>query len=272
MVEPLDGFDPQETYDTAADDYERASRDFWGYVSMRSVERLDLRRGDRVLDVPCGTGTAVVAAAQAVGPGGRVVGIDFAPRMVAIAEGRAAASGLANIEVIVGDMREIAPPAVAFDAIACSLGVFFVNDMPALVRSLVALARPGTGRLAVSVFGEKFFEPLRSVFVAAVGAVAPQIEVAQPWCRTEREATLRVLFEGADVAEVSVTTDEDRVQVRDSSDWWRIVNGSGLRHTLDLLGDSAAAEVRARCESDLSARGIDELVTTSRYALARRAR
>ncbi|MDQ3896079.1 MAG: class I SAM-dependent methyltransferase, partial [Actinomycetota bacterium] len=66
------------TYGSGAQDYDDAAQDFWQYVAMRSVERLDLQPGERVLDVPCGTGAALVAAALEVGPNGRATGIDYA--------------------------------------------------------------------------------------------------------------------------------------------------------------------------------------------------
>ena len=63
-------FDAQATFDDASNDYEEASRDYWQYLSVRAVEQARLAPGDRVLDVPCGAGPSVVAAAERVGDGG----------------------------------------------------------------------------------------------------------------------------------------------------------------------------------------------------------
>jgi len=269
MAEPGGArFDPTGTYDRAAEDYEVAAQLFWQYVSIRSVERLGLRRGERVLDVPCGTGSALPAAAHAVGPDGRVLGIDGAPAMVAAAQRRVAAAGLDTVEVREGDMRALDPSGPLFDGVVCALGVFFVDEMPGLVRRLVGLLRPGAGRIVVGVFGESFYEPLRSIFVQAVASVAPQIEVVEPWRRTERASTLRGLFEGAGVDGLTIVADSDRFPVRGPADPWRLVVGSALSHTVGLLGDAAAHDVRRRVEADLAAHEIAELVTTTRYAVA----
>ena len=82
-------FDAPGTYDAAAADYDLASARFWAFVSERTVGRLDLARGALVLDVPSGPGWSALAAAEAVGPGGGVVGVDLAPRMVALAREKA---------------------------------------------------------------------------------------------------------------------------------------------------------------------------------------
>ena len=93
MSDPLRGFDPKGTYDAASLDYEQASREFWEQLSSRTVALASPRPGDSVVDIPCGTGPSVVAAARAVGPGGRVLGIDYADQMLAIAQEKITAAG-----------------------------------------------------------------------------------------------------------------------------------------------------------------------------------
>jgi ubiquinone/menaquinone biosynthesis C-methylase UbiE len=268
VVEALGGFDPKATYDLAARDYEDASRDFWRYLSVRTVDRLGLRAGDRVLDVPCGTGWSLIAAAERVGPAGRVTGIDYAEQMLGIARDKVDALGLGNVDVEVGDMTAIVPPPALYDAVVSVLGVFFVDDMPGVVRSFRDLVRPDGGRIAVTVFGELVFAPLRDAFVDAVGQVAPGLEVVQPWRRTQDVSVLRGLFEQAGMPDVTIDTHEDAVPLPSSDDWWRIVMGSGLRRAVASLGREGAAAVRRRCDAYIEEHGIREIVTRSRYAVA----
>lgn len=265
MGHALGGFDPKQTYDDAATDYEDAARDYWQYLALRTVDRLGLRPGERVLDVPCGTGPALVAAAGLVGPSGRAVGLDVAGRMLALARAKVEATGLANAEVAYGDMTDL-PAGQPYDAVLCVLGIFFVDDMPAVVRSLLRATRPG-GRLAVTVFGEEVFEPMRSAFIDAVDAVRPGLAVVLPWDRTATEATLRRVLEDGGAARVAVDTDDDVLPLPSAGDWWRIVSGSGLRHTVARLGPERAAEVRARCDAYIAEHGVDAITVRSRYAL-----
>ena len=75
MPESLGAFDPTTTYDEAVAEYEDASSEFWRYLSDHAVQLLGLRSGERILDVPCGTGHSVFPAAERVGPSGRGVAL-----------------------------------------------------------------------------------------------------------------------------------------------------------------------------------------------------
>jgi len=269
VSDPLRGFDPRATYDAASADYEDASRDFWQYMSTRTVELAALRPGDTAIDVACGNGPGLLAASRGVGPGGRVIGIDFATQMLDIAEERIRAAGVENVELRTGDMTalDIAPGSV--DALLCVLGVFFVDDMPGLLRSFWSLVRPG-GRMAITVLGERFFDPMIDVFVDAVHAERPGFDIVQPWRRIGDAAAFRALAEEAGLTGFTLREDMDTLTLDNPDDWWRIVMGSGLRRTVEALGDDTAAKVRARCGQVMQERGVREVDLTSQYLLATR--
>ena len=63
-----------------------ARRTMW--IRERTIDHLELRPGDRVLDVACGTGLSLARLREAVGPDGEVVGIELSPDMLEIARGR----------------------------------------------------------------------------------------------------------------------------------------------------------------------------------------
>ena len=269
MPEPLGAFDPTTTYDEAVVEYEDASSEFWRHLSDHTVQLAGLRSGERVLDVPCGTGHSALLAAQHVGPSGRVVALDASERMIALVHEKATRLGLGNVEVGAADMAKLGPTDEPFDAVLCVLGIFFVPDMPAALRRLAAQARPG-GRVAVAVFGESFYEPLRTTFANSVHEVAPTVEVVEPWSRVRTETDLRDLFEAAGLDSCHIDERVDELPLTSPDDWWRIVMGSGLRSTVAQLTPTAADEVRARCAIDIAHGPITRLTTTSRYALATR--
>lgn len=269
MPESLGAFDPTTTYDAAVTEYEDASSEFWRYLSDHAVQLLGLQPGERVLDVPCGTGHSVFPAAERVGPSGQVVALDISERMVALVHEKAARLELGNIDVAVADMARLGRPDDPFDAVLCILGIFFVPDMPAALRALAGQVRPG-GRVALAVFGESFYEPLRTTFVEAVHEFAPALEVVEPWSRLRTEADLRDLFEAAGLDGVMIDERVDELPLDSADDWWRIVMGSALRHTVSQLTAAAAEQVRARCNAEFTRRQVRALTTISRYGLASR--
>ena len=266
MSDPLRGFDPKGTYDAASLDYERGSRAFWEQLSSRTVALASPVAGESVLDVPCGTGPSVVAAARAVGPDGQVLGIDFADQMLAIAQEKVTVAGLANVDLRASDMTDLELPPGSFDVVLCVLGLFFVDDMPGLVRSFWGLLRPG-GRLAITVLGDQFFTPMLDVFVDAVHAERPGFDVVEPWRRTEDRGTLEAIMTDAGVPASEIQSEVDVIAV-EPSDWWRIVLGTGLRRTAMALDNDEAERVRGRCERFMRENDVRQVELSSHYIIA----
>ena len=169
------------TYNTAADFYDDPANSFWNRFGRRTIERLRPHRGARILDVCCGSGASAIPAAEEVGPDGFVLGVDLAENLVELARGKASRRGLRNVEFRVGDMLVLQLPEERFDAVVCVFGIFFVPDMPAGVRTLWRLVRPG-GKLAITTWGPRFFEPATTAFWEAVRTARPDLYKAfNPW-------------------------------------------------------------------------------------------
>ena len=264
MTQGLGGFDPRATYSAAAEQYERASQQYWKYLSTRTVERLRLQPGHHVLDAACGTGPATVAAARAVMPGGRVVGVDYAEGMLAVARRAVVDSGLPGIEPVQGNMLSL-PYGDEFDVVLCVLGLFFVDDMDAAARALWSHVRPG-GRLAITTFGDQVWEPVLGCFVAAAARARPEIERILPWRRAEDPALLERILRRPGAADVRVATDIDDVPF-DAEDWPSIVMGSGLRRIATDLGPLAEAVI-GETVSWATNRGLTSVRVSANYAVA----
>ena len=114
-------------------------------VRERTIEHLDLRPGQTVFDVACGAGATLLALSDAVGPGGRVIGIEQSSDMAALA--RKAADGRANVEVICDSVATFRAPLQA-DAVLCCYTHDVLQD-PAALDHLFAQVRPGA-RVAVA--------------------------------------------------------------------------------------------------------------------------
>lgn len=114
----------------------------WGPVVAAEAE---VRKGDRVLDVACGTGTLALAGAEIVGPAGSVVGLDANPEMLAVARRKPV-----QIEWLEGRAEALPLPENSFDAVVSQFGFMFFEDKPQALREMMRVLRPG-GRLAVAV-------------------------------------------------------------------------------------------------------------------------
>ena len=110
--------------------------------SAAVLPKLPLKAGMAVLDVGCGWGDMSLQVAEAVGPTGRVVGIDCVDAFLEEARKDAAAKALTNVTFVRGD-AEVALPENGFDYVIARFGtMFFTNPVAALRRMRLAL-KPG---------------------------------------------------------------------------------------------------------------------------------
>ncbi len=135
----------------AAELYERyPARYILGPWAPLLVAAAALARGERVLDVACGTGLVARIAAQRVGPAGRVVGVDLNPGMIAVARSLPALMGT-PIEWLERSALDLRLPDASFDAVLCQQGLQFFPDRLAALRQMRRVLVHG-GRLALSVW------------------------------------------------------------------------------------------------------------------------
>lgn len=113
------------------------------------VRAARLRPGEVVIDLGCGGGIDTILAAQAVAPGGRAIGLDMLPEMLAVAARHAAEAGVTNVEWVPGEIEAIPLPDASVDVVL-SNGV--INLSPRKSRAFAEIhriLRPG-GRMVVA--------------------------------------------------------------------------------------------------------------------------
>jgi len=255
------------SYNAAADHFDDEPLSFWDLIGKRTVTNLKLPAGAKVLDVGCGTGASALPAAQAVGKNGLVVGVDLAARLLDRARARASAASLDNVEFRVADMTALNYPDANFDAVVSVFSVFFVPDMERLVRELWRMVRPG-GKLAVTTWGPRIFEPAYSRWLVAVEKERPDLASAfNPWDRITDIVSVRKLLEDGGAKDVEVIPEEGVQMLRSADDWWTIALGSGLRWTIDQMGPETAARVKGDNVSWLKENRVDRIETNAIYAI-----
>jgi ubiquinone/menaquinone biosynthesis C-methylase UbiE len=257
-------------YNAAADHFDDEALDLWAKYGGRTVERLALQPGATVLDVGCGTGASAIPAAEQVGPTGKVIAVDLADRLLAIARRKAAARKLENIEFRHGDMENLGYPDQFLDAVICVFAIFFVPDVAKQISELWRMVRPN-GQLAITTWGPRVWEPGSTGWWSAVKQLRPDLHASfNPWDRIADPASLRKLFTEAGVAEAAIVAEDGRQALRSPEDWWTMVLGSGYRWTVDQIGPEMAERLRNANLAWIRSHNITSVETNVIYAVARK--
>ena len=169
----------------AAELYERyVVRHILGPWVPRLLDVADLRPGERVLDVACGTGAVARVAAERVGASGAVSGLDLNAGMIAVARSLPAPAGAA-ITWIERNAADTGLAPGGFDVVVCQQGLQFFPDKIAALSELHRVLVPG-GRLAISVWRTT------GVYNSAVGKALCQhvgVDVASRFCASREVPT-----------------------------------------------------------------------------------
>jgi SAM-dependent methyltransferase len=145
-----------------------------GALGTRALARLAARAGERVIDVGCGCGQTLLQLAAAVGPSGRVLGVDVSEVMLARAHRRVAEAAAAPpVEIMCADAASFSFAAQSFDAIFSRFGLMFFAQPRAAFENLRAALAPA-GRLAFVSWQPLERNPWALVPLRAVQAALPE--------------------------------------------------------------------------------------------------
>ena len=133
---------------------------------MATVKALDLKPGERVLDVAAGTGTSSKALQKT---GATVVALDFSPGMVA--EGR---TRHPDIEFVEGDAEALPFPPASFDAVTISFGLRNVQQPQVAIGEMYRVLKPG-GRIVICEFSHPAAPIVRAGYRGYMKYVMPAV-------------------------------------------------------------------------------------------------
>jgi ubiquinone/menaquinone biosynthesis C-methylase UbiE len=174
-----------------------------------------IQRGDRVLDVACGTGILARAIAERVGSGGSVVGLDTNPVMLEVARRKAP-----EIEWRQAPAEALPFADQSFDAVVSQFGLMFFEDRKAAIREMARVLRPG-GRLVVAVWAALETSPgyadLADILQELFGEEAANA-IRAPFALGDT-GTLRALFADAGIQNVEIANREGTVHFPSIEAW-----------------------------------------------------
>jgi len=229
------------------------------------LDAVELRLGDRVLELACGAGGTGIAAARRLAGSGTVVLSDVAPEMVAHAAARAHALKLANIESRTIDLEHIDEPDASFDVLLCREGMMFAADPGRAAGEAHRVLRSG-GRLAAAVWGPRHANPwLGLVFdtvTEVTGMPVPPPGIPGPFALADNTALHSHLVQ-AGFTDTVVTPVDVPVHAPSFEEWWHRTREIAGPLALILAGmdaDTHAAlerNLHAKAEQYESPEGID---------------
>lgn len=169
----------------------KAQREFWNGEATRRwvIEQARIDRlmsnvteaalaaaapkpGESVVDVGCGTGTTTLRIAEAVGPGGQVLGVDISEQQLSLARQRVAAAGVTQVQLVLDDAATHAFGPNSFDLCFTRFGVMFFADPVAAFRNIRSAMKP-SGRLLLAVFRSGSENPWTTASVVAIRHLVP---------------------------------------------------------------------------------------------------
>jgi ubiquinone/menaquinone biosynthesis C-methylase UbiE len=259
-------------FDRSADTYDQVGVDFFTPAGRGLVARTGPRPGERVLDVGCGRGAVLFAAAEAVGSTGRAVGIDMSARMAELTRADAGARGLSNVTAVQGDAERPDFPRASFDAILAGFVLFFLPDPVAALSSYASLLAPG-GRLGFSTFAAQdpnFDAAMRVVGDFVPGGLPSRGDRQGPFGSAEG---ITELLAGNGFPDATITEVTYESRFADADHWLAWAWSHGGRATLERVRaadlDAATDAAKARFEAARTPGGNYVVRTQVRFTVAR---
>jgi len=249
-------FDPEahtaasaQTWSDAAPRYDKLSAALFGPATEAFVEFAGIRKGDRVLDAACGPGLASRAAARRAGEHGRVLAVDLAPGMIALAASRPAERRAAPIEWRVMNAEELPVPAGTFDAVICQLGLMLFARPERALAAMRAAAAPGAP-VACLVQGRRHAMQFTALVMDALVERAPHLRApkgAPTLFAFGPDGVLEEAFAKAGLTEMITRRLSGYFRFASGEEYWTVmVEGSGrTRAMLDSISPELQAKVKA---------------------------
>jgi SAM-dependent methyltransferase len=230
-------------------------------VGESLAEAVDIRAGERVLDVAAGNGNATLAAARRFAD---VTSTDYVPDLLDDGRTRAAAEGL-EVDFRVADAEDLPFPDKTFDVVLSTYGAMFTPDHTRPAREMLRVVRDG-GRIGLANWTPEGF--IGQLFKVIGAYIPPPAGLKSPalW---GTEPHIVELF-GAEAADIRTSRKHFNFRYRSAAHWIQIFRDYyGPMHkafaALDLAGQTALAKDIKALLNECNIAGPDSLVVPAEY-------
>jgi ubiquinone/menaquinone biosynthesis C-methylase UbiE len=238
-------------FDRAAPTYDRIGDAYHQHFAERLVDLAAIDGNASLLDVACGRGAVLLAAAER--GIGQLTGIDVSPAMVELAAADLSAAGVTDADMRVMDAENLEFPDARFDVLTGAFMLFFLPDPARAAAEFHRVLRPG-GIVAVSTWGEEderwSFED--DLFPAAD---APRLRaVQQPFDRAE---DVTDLLHAAGFADLQPHQERTEILFASKQEWWEWHWSFSVRGLLEQLDPEVVVAYRDACFHEMDALRTD---------------
>jgi demethylmenaquinone methyltransferase / 2-methoxy-6-polyprenyl-1,4-benzoquinol methylase len=134
-------------FEKISDNYDKMNSviSFQQHIKWRkdTMKKMNVQPGSKALDVCCGTADWTIALADAVGPDGKVVGLDFSQNMLKVGVEKIKELGLKQVELVHGNAMELPFPDNSFDYVTIGFGLRNVPDYLQVLKEMQRVVKPG---------------------------------------------------------------------------------------------------------------------------------
>jgi O-methyltransferase / aklanonic acid methyltransferase len=215
----LDSQDKKDTlrgvFTRSASSYERIR--YFPVFGEWLVEVAQIPEGAKILDVACGRGAVLFPAAERVGPGGHVIGIDLADGMARETGLEIERRELKQAETRQMDAEHLTFPDSSFDFVLCGFSLQFFPHLADALSGFRGVLKPG-GRIAVTTWGGDderwdWYADLREAYGAVIKLGSQSLdkpEEIQSW------------FSQAGFTDIQISTKELDMVFLNEDEWWNM--------------------------------------------------
>ena len=251
----------QGIFSRSAATYGQAGPPYFSHFGRRLVAFTQLPPGARVLDVACGRGAVLFPAAEAVGPAGKVIGIDFSEAMVAETAREITTGAIPNASVMQMDAEHLQFPDESFDFVLCGFALFFFPQLDQALAEMRRVLVPG-GQVVVSTWGQ-FDERWEWLGKLIEKYLPPEPEEAakeqpvaekQPGPDFRTPAGVEAILAAGGFRFLRAEVQTEEMAYRSEAEWWASNWSHGARQPLEDIERKAGPSGLERYQAEAFAR------------------
>ena len=240
-------------FDRAAESYGQVGFDFFGYFAAKLIDEIAPARGSCLLDVACGTGALLTAAASVIGDEGILVGIDVSPGMLRQVT---TPSGARPPHLARMDAEHLGLISASFDTVVSGFAFSYFRSPEQTMREMRRVLRTD-GQLGI-VFSAGWWwqdDPRWTWHANLLNRLGYRVDEADR--RLRDPAIIEAILRTAGFSNLELRVERYPLVWEDFEEWWRWCWSHGYRAVLEQLSAVQLGEYKRNCSRRLDSTTVE---------------